>query len=205
MKIDAEYLRQHFAELSDEGLREIDRGELVEAARGWYDEEVARRRACSKTQPEAKPPEAAEAQEEDGGDEDSGDEPEWLDGAACVRSFVGQNEGLNGASEVVQVLDAAGVPNHVTIRKMAEGEDELGRDLYSVMVPMGRSLEATSVLDRDLFNARLEEDWRIQLEALTDSEFYALDPEILCAGLLDGARRLKKAYEDEVAHRRQRR
>ena len=204
MKIDAEYLRRHFAELSDEGLREIDRGELVEAARGWYDEEVARRRAWSKTQLEAQPPEDPEVEEERSDEQDGGDKPEWLDRAMCVRSFVGKNQGLGSAPDVVQVLDAAGVPNHVAIRKMPEGEDELERDLYSVMVPIGRCLEATSVLDRDLFNAGLEEDWRAQFEALTNPEFYALDPDLLCAGFLDAARRLKKAYEDEMAHRRRR-
>jgi hypothetical protein len=35
--------RQHYASLSEEGLREIDRADLTDAARDCYDEELARR------------------------------------------------------------------------------------------------------------------------------------------------------------------
>lgn len=35
--------RQYYASLSEEGLREIDRADLIDAARVCYDEEIARR------------------------------------------------------------------------------------------------------------------------------------------------------------------
>ena len=41
--IEPEYLRKHYAELSDEALMAVDRGELVELARAFYDEEIERR------------------------------------------------------------------------------------------------------------------------------------------------------------------
>ena len=43
MQIDPEEFRQHYASLSDEGLLEIDRDELVDVARHCYDEELAQR------------------------------------------------------------------------------------------------------------------------------------------------------------------
>ena len=53
------------------------------------------------------------------------------------------------------------------------------------MVPAGLELTATSVLDQHLFNDELESGWRANLEALTDEELRDLDPDLLCAGLLD--------------------
>jgi PhnB protein len=44
MKVSIEDIRRQYAELSDEGLLEIEREDLVEQARQCYDEEMARRR-----------------------------------------------------------------------------------------------------------------------------------------------------------------
>jgi len=43
MRIDPEDLRRHYESLSDEGLLDIDRDQLVEVAQGIYDQEIARR------------------------------------------------------------------------------------------------------------------------------------------------------------------
>lgn len=43
--------RQYYAGLSEEGLREIDRGDLTEMARGCYDEELASRGLTIETPP----------------------------------------------------------------------------------------------------------------------------------------------------------
>jgi hypothetical protein len=202
LKIDTDYLRQHYAELSDEALLDIDRSELVEAARGCYDEEVARRRAWGKTGAAAEAKQAPEAAEEQG-EPDDGAEPKWLESAACACSYVQtpSHSAEMSASNAVAALQAAGIPCQVVARTMTEGEDELERELYSVMVPGGRNLEAVSVLDRDLFNPELETEWRSHLEALSDAELHALDPELICAGFLDRAARLKKVYTDELARR----
>ena len=58
--VDAEYLRKHYAGLSDEALMAVDRGELAELARALYDEEIEHRgfvrtkncRACPPSRPD---------------------------------------------------------------------------------------------------------------------------------------------------------
>ncbi len=208
MKIDLEYLRQHFADLSDDALREIDRSELVEAARGCYDEEVARRRLTVEPDAGAEPPDGPEVEEAEA-DLDAGDgtTPAWLEGAACACTFVEvaarprSQSAQFDAAEACDVLEAAGIPCHVALEKIEEEGTERRRDEYRVLVPGGRNLEAMSILDRDLFNVRLEAEWRAHLAELSDSDLRALSPELICAGFLDRAERLKRVYEDEAARR----
>jgi hypothetical protein len=78
---------------------------------------------------------------------------------------------------------------------------EEGPGLLKVMVPGVLNLKATSVLDRDLYNPRLEVEWRALFEDASDRELAALRPDVICAGLLDRAARLKRIYEEEVARR----
>ena len=59
MKVSIEDIRRQYAELSDEGLLEIDRQDLMDQARQCYDEERARRQLA----PEAKAPPAAPRRE----------------------------------------------------------------------------------------------------------------------------------------------
>ena len=72
---------------------------------------------------------------------------------------------------------------------------------YSVMVPGALILEATSVLDREIFNPKAEAEWRIHFEMLSDEDLRALT-ETICAGLLDRVKRLKRAYDQEIARRK---
>ena len=51
MPLDPEYLRHHYASLSDEALLELDRSELVETAQKCYDEELIRRKQPGLTNP----------------------------------------------------------------------------------------------------------------------------------------------------------
>ena len=44
MQLDPDYLRQHYASLSDEALLAIDRADLVEMAQMIFDDEVGRRK-----------------------------------------------------------------------------------------------------------------------------------------------------------------
>jgi hypothetical protein len=46
-----------------------------------------------------------------------------------------------------------------------------------------------------------EAEFRTQLSVLSDQDLLKLDPDILCAGLLDRAARIKKAYKEEMAER----
>ena len=162
MKIDTDYLRRHYAELSDEALYEIDRGELVEAAQKCYDEEIARRRSVPASGPA--PLNVAEDEDQAG--------PAWLENAACVCSFANApgSDSQFEAADAREALEAAGIPCHIALEKTGE---ERHSD-YRVLVPGSRTLEAMSVLDRDLFNARLEAEWGAHVAALSDSELRAL-------------------------------
>jgi hypothetical protein len=48
MPADPKFLRQHYASLSDEALRAINRADLVDAAQSCYDDEVKQRDLASR-------------------------------------------------------------------------------------------------------------------------------------------------------------
>jgi predicted ATPase len=75
-------------------------------------------------------------------------------------------------------------------------------DEYRALVPASLNLKAISVLDKEIFNADLEADWRAHFAELSQEELRALNPEIICAGLRDRVERLTRAYTDEIARRR---
>jgi len=59
MPIDPDEFRRHYASLSDEGLLEIERDELVEIAQQCYDEELAQRGIDLHSEAETTPDESA--------------------------------------------------------------------------------------------------------------------------------------------------
>lgn len=163
MPIDLEHLRRHYASLSNEGLLDIDRSELVDAARKCYDEEVARRK-LARTEAATS---AGDTQEDDlDFDTDFGEEDEavdWLDDAACATSFLGM-PGTYAAEEAAMARDAlraAGIPCSIVTRDVpADPPADSTVPEYQVMVPGALSLHATSILDRDVFNPKIEDEWR---------------------------------------------
>ena len=74
----------------------------------------------------------------------------------------------------------------------------------AAQTPGGSSLLllATSVLDREIFNAEQESEWRSHLAILSDAELDALSVDAICGGLRDRIDRLTRAYREEVADRR---
>jgi len=199
VQINLEDLRHHYASLSDEGLLEIDRDELTEIARRCYDEEVEQRQL---TAPDATQ-EEADYQEEarEAVKLDTGDKPDWLEDAACACSFASDPNG-DSSSEVENARDAlqaGGIPCHVLFhREDPPRVDPRPALCIRVMVPGALNLQATSMLDKEIFNPGIEADWRAHLEALSDDELRALNTEIICAGLLDRIKRLRRAYDDET-------
>ncbi len=195
--------------LSDEALYALNRTDLIEMARACYDEEVARRKAALQQHEEQDDniPASLDDQIEfdDELDIDTEASPDWLDDAACACAF-SVNPGAPYTPDLAKaraVLRAAGIPCHITLDQVETPQNAPRvRSEYCVMVPGALNLHATSVLDRDLFNADQEENWRTHLEALSDEELRQLSPQVFCAGLLDRAARLKKAYEQEVARRK---
>jgi hypothetical protein len=222
LRIDPEDVRRHYMSISDEELMALDREELTDLARGLYDQELSRRglRPGRKPARLAEPDDDVEPLEtlgeaedaeseldEDSGGEleiDAGPPPDWIDNAACACAFpavAGTDYGTYAEAARV-ALKSAGIPCHITLTRTEQPPvDATTRSEYWVMVPSAFNLHATSVLDRDIFNARQEEEWRTHLEALSDEELRAQKPEILCAGLLDRVARLKRAYQEEVARR----
>ncbi len=127
--------------------------------------------------------------------------PAWLNGAATVCSYVG-GQVCDDFAEARDAVEAAGIPCYIDVSKLPPEEAAPRRDyLYRVLVPGGRNLEALSVVDVRVFNPGIEADWKTHLQQLTDAELHAIIPEVICAGFLDRAARLKQAYEDEVARR----
>jgi hypothetical protein len=70
------------------------------------------------------------------------------------------------------------------------------------MVPGDLNMEATSVIEREIFNPQQEEEWRNHLQALSDDQLQVLKPEVFCGALIDRAERLRRAYFEEIASRK---
>jgi hypothetical protein len=217
LKLNIDDLRRHYASLSDEALRAIDRTELVEIARQCYDQELAQRVPLKKAE---SPPRAAvrivpldeseqqediedaaedEMEEQDGG----GDAPEWLEEAACVCTFAMFTGGSASvdAENARDILTEAGIPCHVTLRRVDPNQSPPPRSEYRVMVPGGLNLDAASVLDKEIFNAEIEAEWRAHFAELSDDDLLGVNQEVLFAGLLDRVERVRRAYDEEVARR----
>lgn len=193
MEIDRDDLRRHYASLSDDELLAIDRGDLTDVARKVYEGEMEQRQLTAgeeEAEEEVAPEEAAPPEEEG--------KPDWLETAACACSFhTGGHPGYQRAEFASEALRRAGVPSRIV-----PDQDENGADLLNVMVPGALNLKAASILDRDLFNEELEESWRVHFAELSDRELRAVHPDVICAGLLDRAGRLRRVYEEEVERRK---
>jgi hypothetical protein len=198
---DIAYLRKHYNSLSDEALLDVDRAELTETAQQCYDEELKDRRMSA-------PAASEESPEEDGDDlpvtYDA--KPDWAKDAACVCTFWTAPGGSPsaGALDAQVMLRAAGIPCNVATHKH-EGKLEpqpAPRDELWVMVPGHLSMLARSVLDKELFNAEVEEAWRTYFETLSDQELRDADTKKLFAGFLDRIERVTRAYNEEKAKRR---
>ena len=215
MQPNIEDLRRHYASLSDEAFRAIDRTELVEIARECYDQELAQREPLKKAEGLPRPgtrvapleePELEEDTEEvteEELDAGSGDAPEWIEEAACVCTF-SSSSGIGATSDAENardVLTKAGIPCHVIYRHTDPNLTPTPRAEYRVMVPGALNLEAASVLDKEIFNAEIEAEWRAHFAVLTDEDLLGVDKELLFGGLLDRIERVRRAYDEEVARR----
>jgi hypothetical protein len=201
VQVDLNYLRGHYASLSDEALAAVDRTQLVDAAQKCYDEECARRAPARAPSASARPrPIEQIAHLEDGGGK-----PRWLEGAICVCAFVDRPGTHNApdAEAAVDALQAAGIPCYIDMHEtQADRPGAQPQTEYGVLVPGPLNLKALSVLDQEIWNPRFEAEWKAHFAELSDEELAELDPEVLCAGLANRIERLRKAYEEEVARRK---
>jgi hypothetical protein len=192
MQLDIEFLRQHYAAMSDEELREINREDLVEAARRIYDDEIEGRKAS-----------VPAPVRRSSGPKDEEVELDWLDDAAEAYSNYVTRGRDSYSAEVAQardVLEAAGIPAHMELYEEpgAEGEQ---RFRWRVLVPGRLIHRATSVLDRDIFNAEFEAQWKAHLEMLSDEELRVMEPQYAFCGLYDRLERIDRAYDEELQRR----
>jgi hypothetical protein len=192
MQLDTEFLRQHYAAMSDEELREISREDLVEAARQIYDDEIAGRIA----------PEPA-AVRRSSGPKDEEVEIDWLDDAAEAYSSYarpGTTDPSEGSVDARDALEVAGIPCHLELVEEPEQEDRM-RFRWRVLVPGKLIHRATSVIDRDIFNAEFEAQWKAHLEMLSDEELHVMEPQYAFCGLYDRLERINRAYDEELQRR----
>ena len=195
MPNDPKYLREHYASLSDDALQAIERADLVATAQQCYDDEVARRRTAR--------PEDAEFDAQPLRD---GEEPDWLEDASEVFSRV-DRPGALPADDIAaarEALEAEGIPCYVDLAELPQAEEasDAPTHIWRVMVPGNLNLHATSVLDRDIFNAEFEGQWRTLLETLSDDEVLEMNPEMVFCGLFDRVERVTRAYDAEIARRK---
>jgi hypothetical protein len=204
MAVDPEYLRRHYASLSDEALLDINPDELVEAARACLDAELRKRELDAPVDLEASGEDAEYDDEPSGGD----GPPEWLDEGAEVFSAV-VREGVMAtpqAHHARRALEAAGIPCFLDIHEEEVEEEEPAPRgpvrRWRVLVPGKLNLEATGVLQREIFNDDFEAGWRTHLEVLSDEEVAALDPRDVFCGLFDQIERVNRVYREELERRR---
>ncbi len=210
MPADPQYLREHYASLSDEALRAIHRADLVETAQTCYDDEVRHRNLTSRrdVRREAEAPDAgdnlAELDEELSGD---ADEPGWLDDAAEVFSRYDRPGSLpaDDIADARDALEAAGIPCYLELHEEQEEKSNAPQSTHRwrLLVPGKLNQRATSVLERDIFNPEFESEWKALLETLSDEDLRGMKPEIAFCGLLDRLERVTRVYAAEIARRRQ--
>jgi len=196
-----ENLRKQYASLNDDALLAIDRSELVEAAQKCLDAEMAARGLRSPVSRKAG--NTGDLANEVGDEEEieNQDEPDWLPDAASAASFTV----YPGGDAAIQLdaarhaLKSAGIPCYAAVRKDAGPPVST---FYELMIPGAFSLTAQSVLDRDVYNPQLEEEWRNHFETMSDDDFRTLDLASMTAGWQDRVERLTRAYEDELDKRK---
>jgi hypothetical protein len=207
MQVDPQYLRQHYASLSDEALREINREDLVEIAQGRYDDEVRQRRLDAARKPQWDGPEVSDAEtERDSQDSGEGGKPGWLEEGAEVYSAVNRAGSVSApdADNARAALDAAGIPCYLDLdvgeEEPAENPEPMQQ--WRLIVPGNLNLQATSILERDIFNADFEADWRTHLEMLSDQDVRAMSPQVVFCGLFDRVERVTRVWNEELKRRR---
>lgn len=148
MQIDPEDFKRHYALLSDDALLEIDRDELVDAARPYYDAELAERKLASPDAEENGP----SADQSDGPTDDAPGRA--ADGPQLVATFLSLDE-ANFARGLLHSAD-------ITCSLENEhGAQWAGNGALRLMVPASAYDRACEILETEIS----EEDLIAQAEA----------------------------------------
>ena len=200
MQIDSADLWRHYKSLSDKELLLLHRTDLTAAAQKVYDQEMERRSLV--TGPES---EDAAEREDPELQFDPGQGDEWEGESAVATAFsVQQREWrwtdppAEAAARACEALRESGI-----LCRLNRPERQLDQPaLVEVLVPVGQFLNATAVLEWEIFNPRFEEEWRTHFESLTDEELETIDLDLMRSGIRDRAERLERAFRSEVARRK---
>jgi hypothetical protein len=210
MQVDPQYLRQNYASLSDEALLEIHREDLIEIAQGCYDDEVRQRRLNSAREAtKASAPLIPDAETEpDSQVSREGEQPGWIEEGAEVYSAVIRAGVAPDVDNARAALEAAGIPCYMDIHEVDAHEEEPAESVvtepmheWRLIVPGNLNLQATSILERDIFNADFEANWRTHLEMLSDQEVRAMSPQVVFCGLFDRVERVTRVWNEELKRR----
>jgi len=189
VEIHPEQIRSHYASMSDEALLALDRNDLTDIGRQFYDVEIASRKL------EIQPPDRKR-------DETTfavnAINPDWMN-PVCVFEQLSRGA-ADSAATVVDALNKARIPCNLILEHV-EPEPTVPYDVYRVMVPAHLELVAASVVDRDVFNTDTELKWRAHFAEVNDAELIAMDPDLLFGALLDRVERVKRAYREELIRR----
>jgi hypothetical protein len=208
MTIDPDYLRQHYAQLTDEALLELHRADLVDAAQQCYDDELRNRgllsRGARPADARPKSPQPVSANPQPVQVFNPEDKPEWFDDAAEALSRYDQRgyEPAGGIVDAQQVLEAAGIPCYVDRAEIPKETMPQPTHVWRLLVPGDVALRANSVIERDISNPEFEAGWKTHLEMLSDEELLAMDPEVTFCGLFDKVERVTKTFDEELTRRR---
>lgn len=220
MRIDPESVRSYYASISDEAMLDLypDRAQLTEVAQKIFDEEMARRNLTPPAEEvlygkyqAAEAESEARDEDEDGAleiepppDDADGPPPSWLEDAACAWGVAMRRTGGYGdaVASVRSALYDAGIPNHIVIQPPISAPPPPDYPECRVMVPVELGKQACSVVERNVFNAWQEAEFRSHLHSLTGEEFAALTPEEYWGALEDLIERKKRAYAEEAAARK---
>jgi len=205
MKIDLDYLKQHYASMSDEALLAVDRGDLVDAARQVYDEELTCRDLVETPFIRRAEDDSEADLSIDGLPVEDSENPDWMEDGAEVWSCV-VYPGRGPAPEAADaraVLLEAGIPCHLEMQEILPDEAAARepRHQWRILVPGNHQLSATSELDRGIFNEEFENEWRAHLDGFSDEELRAMHPQVAFGGLFDKVERINRAYAEELARR----
>jgi hypothetical protein len=202
MAADLKYLREHYASLSDEALREIKRADLVDAAQKCYDDEVKQRQLAR--QQVAEPDQEPELDEAGVDTQDDSEHPDWLEEAAEVFSRTDHPGHLPAEiADARDVLEEAGIPCNLDFSEIPEVENTRAAPthVWRLLVPGNLNLLATNVLERDIFNKDFELTWKTHLETMSNQELHEMSPEVVFCGLFDRVERVRNAYDNEMVRR----
>jgi hypothetical protein len=109
------------------------------------------------------------------------------------------------ADNAREVLRTAGIPCYLQAQKVDSPNAARVREQrydFRIWVPGKFSLEASSVLDKEIFNPEVEAEYRAHFAQLSDDELRAMRPSVLLAGLSDRIERLTRAYQEELDSRK---